>query len=95
LKNQIYSYGIEIPENMRKARTIVQEEKILNDGDFNLATTKTKVRPEKESTDVASGSLISDIGAYFKGVEDGKDLSIQDVLELESDGDIAIDLIEQ
>jgi len=35
--------------------------------------------------DVHTGSMVKDIMAYFKGVEDGKDLFLDDLLELAED----------
>jgi len=77
--------GIEIPEIKKPVRPIQQqEEKVLNNGISNIAQYKQqKEAPEKETVDVGAGSLIRDVMAYFKGLEDGRRLSLQDILELE------------
>lgn len=84
VKGQIASFGIEIPERKQATRsTKPQEEKILNNGVANLAFHKSeKEKPEKESIDVANHSFIKDVMAYFKGLEDGSRISIQDIMEL-------------
>jgi len=89
VKNQIASFGIEIPERKQPTRNL-QEEKILNNGTSNLAVHKSeKEKPEKETVDVAEGSKIKDVMAYFKGLEDGSRISVQDVLELEAENEEA------
>jgi len=76
--------GIELPEVKRPVRPIQQEEKVLNNGQSNLTPFKQqKEAPEKESVDIGTSSLIRDVMAYFKGLEDGRHFSLQDVLELE------------
>lgn len=84
IKGQIASFGIEIPEHKRPTRPIpTGEEKVLNNGTSNLAVHKTeKEKPEKESVDVAQGSMIKDVMAYFKGLEDGSRISLDEVMEL-------------
>ena len=47
---------------------------------------QTKKKPLENSTDINSQSLIKDIGAYFKGLYDGKNLSVEDLLELDEGG---------
>lgn len=87
--------GIEIPEVKRPARPIQQEEKVLNNGQSNLTQFKQqKEAPEKETVDIGSGSLIRDVMAYFKGLEDGRHFSLQDVLELEVENEEAEQLTE-
>jgi hypothetical protein len=89
VKATIASFGIEIPERKLPSRPI-QEEKVLNNGTSNLAVHKAeKDKPEKETVDVAQGSMIKDVMAYFKGLEDGAKISVQDVLELEAENEEA------
>jgi hypothetical protein len=84
VKNKIYSFGIDIPERKRATRSIKQEERILINGDSNLSVHKSeKEKPEKDTVDVSRGSIIKDVAAYFKGLEDGSRISIQDIMELE------------
>lgn len=88
--------GIDIPEVKRPARVIQpQEEKILNNGQSNLTPFKQqKEAPEKETVDIGAGSLIRDVMAYFKGLEDGRHFSLQDILELEEENEVADQLTE-
>jgi hypothetical protein len=88
--------GIDIPEVKRPARPIQQsDEKVLNNGQSNLTPFKQqKEAPEKETVDVGAGSLIRDVMAYFKGLEDGRHLSLQDILELEVENEEAKKLAE-
>jgi hypothetical protein len=88
VKGQINSFGIEIPEKKQASRPIKQEENILNNGNSNLSFHKSeKEKPEKETVDVSKGSLIKDVVAYFKGIEDGARISLQDILELEAENE--------
>ena len=88
VKGTIASFGIEIPERKRPTRPIKTEEKVLNNGTSNLAVHKSeKEKPEKETVDVAEGSKIKDVMAYFKGLEDGSRISVQDVLELAAENE--------
>lgn len=80
IKSNIALDGIDIP-NLK--RTELKEEKILNNGTSNLTSHKeTKEKPAEQSVDVNSQSLIKDIRAYFKGLDDGRDLSLQSALRL-------------
>lgn len=87
IKYNLANDDIEIPE-MKQPTRLIQEEKVLNNGPSNLSTVRTeKEKPEKETVDISHGSLIKDVAAYFKGVADGKNLSLQDVLELEAENE--------
>jgi hypothetical protein len=95
IKANLEMDGIEIPEVKRPSRPIQQEEKILNNGQSNMTQFKQqKEAPEKETVDVGGGSIIRDVMAYFKGLEDGRRLSLQDVLELEIENEEAQKLTE-
>lgn len=79
--------GIDLPEVKQPTR-VISEEKVLNNGPSNLSTIRTeKQKPEKETVDISNGTLIKDVAAYFKGVADGKGLSLQDILELEAENE--------
>lgn len=81
ISNNIYWNGIDIP---KVKKPMVQEEKILNNGDSNISLHKEeKPKPFKETVNVNAQSLIKDIQAFYKGIEDGKDFSINDILELD------------
>lgn len=85
--------GIDIPEVKKPTRPVVQEEKLLNNGQSNLTQFKQqKEAPEEKTVDVNAGSLIKDVMAYFKGLEDGRRLSLQDILELEVENETAKEL---
>jgi hypothetical protein len=87
VKSNIAMDGFEIPEIKRPSRSLEPDDKVLNNGDSNLSTVKVeKGKPENETVNI-SGSLIKDIAAYFKGVGDGKNLSLQDILELEAENE--------
>jgi len=83
IKLNIAMYGIDVPEIKR---TLKQEEQAAPP----TSNTITKSGPDKEEptdkrVDINAQSFIKDIMAYFKGLEDGKELSLQDILELEVD----------
>lgn len=82
IKWNIQMYGIEVPE-IRKP--IKEEEKAPPPNTKSI----TKSGPEKEEptenrVNISGQTFIKDVMAYFKGVDDGKNLSLQDILELES-----------
>jgi hypothetical protein len=91
IRANIENEGIELPEVKRSTRPIQrQEEKVLNNGQSNMTQFKQqKEAPEEKTVDVGAGSLIRDVMAYFKGLEDGRHLSLQDVLELEVENEEA------
>lgn len=96
VKGQIASFGIEIPERKQPTRSIKQDGKVLNNGTSNLAIHKSeKEKPEKESVDVSQGTSIKDVMAYFKGLEDGAKISVQDVLELAAENETPDQLAEE
>jgi len=85
IKNNIYWEGIDLPEVKAPSRPLTDEDKQLNNGTSNLTHHKEeKEKPVQESVDVNSQSLIKDINAYFKGLDDGKNLSLSEILELEA-----------
>lgn len=87
--NNIYWYGIDIPDIKQPKRPVaVEEEKVLNNGTSNLAKPKEeKENPTDNKVDVNSQSIIKDVAAYFKGLEDGKHFSLNDILELEAENE--------
>lgn len=94
VKGQIASFGIEIPEKKQATRSIKQEEKILIDGTSNLSAHKSeKEKPEKETINVSQHSFIKNVQAYFKGLEDGSRISIQDIMELAAENEEADQLV--
>lgn len=82
IKWNIQMYGIDVPE-IRKP--IKEEEKAPPPNTKSI----TKSGPEKEEptenrVNISGQTFIKDVMAYFKGVDDGKNLSLQDILEIES-----------
>ncbi len=94
IKNNIYWGGIEVPAVKSPAREIEEvPEKVLNNGEANLAPVKEEKEPAADQTiDVNSQSFIKDVMAYFKGLDDGKQLALSDILELESENEGAAQL---
>lgn len=81
ISNNIYWNGIDLP---KVKKPVMVEDKILNNGDSNISKHKEeKEKPIKETVNVNAQSLIKDIQAFYRGIEDGKDFSINDILELD------------
>lgn len=83
IKWNIQLYGIEVPE---VKRTIKKEEQVEAAPPTHKSITKSgpdKEEPTDKRVDINANSFIKDIMAYFKGVDDGKNISLQDILELE------------
>lgn len=84
VKTNIELFGIDVPE---VKRTLKKEEQAAPP----TSTTIVKSGENKEDpvnnnkVDINKGTFIKDIMAYFKGIEDGKHMSLQDVLELEKE----------
>lgn len=93
IKKNIQFEGIDLPAAKVPSRVV--EEKVLNNGTSNLAkpTVNEKEKPAKESIDINSQSLIKDVMAYFKGLEDGNRLSLNDILELQAANEDAKQLV--
>jgi hypothetical protein len=83
--NTIIWEGIDIP-NIKvpsRMKPVTVDERTLNDGSSNLSVQKEeKEKPCKETVAPQAGTMIKDVQAYFKGLTDGKDFSLQEVLEL-------------
>lgn len=85
IKNNIHWEGIDVP-NINRDLKKEDSEKILEPGASKLTKPKTeKEKPAQESVDVNSQSLVKDINAYFRGLNDGDRLHLQDALELEAE----------
>lgn len=89
ISNNIHWNGIDLPGIKEPVRSTEAEK----DSESQQITTvpKEKTAPETptaESVNVTSQrEMIKDIGAYFKGLEDGKNLSFNDILELEQENE--------
>jgi hypothetical protein len=85
INNTIIWEGIDIPDIKVPSREVPLDvpERTLNNGSSNLAVKKEeKEKPCQETVAPQGGSIVKDIQAYFKGLQDGKDFSLQEVLEL-------------
>lgn len=84
IANNIMWEGIDLPDVKKPSRPLTNEEPVLNNGASNGSKPKEEKEPPAEKkVDVNSQSLIKDINAYFKGLEDGKNFSLSEILELE------------
>lgn len=93
VKNTIAWEGIDIPGVRAPSGATVTESPQLTNAPGNLTKHKEeKEKPVQESVDVNSQSMIKDIAAYFKGLEDGRDLSIQEILELAMENELSKEL---
>lgn len=81
IKWNIQMEGIEIPEVNRNVRKI--QEAAPPTSSSLVKASEDKPSPTENRAQV-NGTLIKDIMAYFKGVDDGKHMSLKDVLYLES-----------
>lgn len=85
ITNTIAWEGIDIP-NIKvpsRQKPVDVPERTLNNGSSNLAVkAEEKEKPCKESVAPQGKEMIKDVQAYFKGLQDGKDFSLQEVLEL-------------
>jgi hypothetical protein len=82
VKWNIQMYGIDLPDGRK---LIKQEEEKAPPPKSNtiVKSGDNKENPTDNRIDISKGQLIKDIMAYFKGVDDGKNLSLADILELE------------
>jgi hypothetical protein len=83
IKSNIEFNGIEIPEVKRPSRKIESKQIEADISKQAIVSPTKKEAPHEEKVDVMGQSLIADIAAYYKGVIDGQNLSLQDILELE------------
>lgn len=82
ITNNIMWEGIDIP-NIKVPSRKPDAEHTLNNGSSNLAVPeKEQEKPCKETVAPHGKTIIKDVNAYFKGLQDGKDFSLQDILEL-------------
>jgi len=82
IKQNILMFGIDLPEK-RKTISPTKKDAVTMTGD--AITKPERPQPAERHVDVHTGSMVKDIMAYFKGVEDGKDLFLDDLLELAED----------
>ena len=77
VKENISLYGLEIPQVVR---TTVKTEKVVSDQAIEPQK-KDRPKPAERRVDVNGQSVIGDIGAYFSGVYDGREISFDDYIE--------------
>jgi hypothetical protein len=81
VKWNIEMMGINIPEIKRT----LKKEKSMSIPVAGLVKSEKKEEPvDNRRKNIEQGSFIKDIAAYFKGIDDGRNLSLQDILELEA-----------
>lgn len=85
IKQNILLFGIDIPEKKKTPRQPKKQEATTIPGDALSKPGPERPKPADRRVDVNAGSMVKDIMAYFKGVEDGKDLFLDDILELAAD----------
>jgi len=82
IKWNIQMYGIEVPEIKK---TLKKEEQAAPPTTKSITKSDSeKERPTENKINISGQSFIKDVMAYFKGVDDGKNLSLQEILDLES-----------
>jgi hypothetical protein len=94
IKWNIQMYGIDIPDIKKPLRKSTEETVPTNSTSITTAKSD-KEEPTNNRVDVNSQSFIKDVLAYFKGIDDGKHLSLQSILELEVENEEAKRLAEQ
>lgn len=81
IKHNVEMFGIDVPE---VKRTLKKEEQTAPPTSNTIVKSgENREEPTDKKVDINQGSIIKDIMAYFKGLEDGKNISLQDVLEIE------------
>jgi hypothetical protein len=83
IKTNVEMFGIDVPE---VKRTLKKEEAAPPSSNTIVKSGDNKEEPvDNKRVDINKGSFIKDIMAYFKGLEDGRNISLQDVLELDKE----------
>lgn len=89
IKHNIETGEFDLPKVNRNMINIHGNQ--LNNGTSNLVVPKQeKEEPTQQRVDVATQSFIKDIQAYFKGLYDGKYISIQDTLDEAAQEDVSL-----
>jgi Protein of unknown function (DUF2786) len=81
VKWNIQMYGIDLPDGRK---ILKQEEEKAPPPKSNtiVKTGDNKEEPTDNRIDINKGQIIKDIMAYFRGIDDGKNLSLTEILEL-------------
>lgn len=80
IKWNIQMYGIDLPEIKKPLK---QEQATPPTSNTLSKPSTEKEEPTDKRIDISKQSFIKDIMAYFRGVDDGKALSLQEIIELE------------
>jgi Protein of unknown function (DUF2786) len=91
IKQNIILFGIDLPE-IKKPVKKVEPEAITTKSE---EITKPKPEAAEKHIDVGTQSKIQDIMAYFRGIQDGKDLFLEDILEITAQNEVAQKLPEE
>lgn len=81
INNNIMWEGIDIP-NIKKPSEELKEDAPSDSTSLAPVKKEEKENPCKETVSPVGKTFIKDVQAYFKGLSDGRDFSLQDVLEL-------------
>lgn len=84
IKTNIELFGIDVPE-VKKPLKKEEAQAAPPTSSTIVKSGENREEPTDKKVDINKGSFIKDIMAYFKGLEDGKNMSLQDVLELEKE----------
>ena len=81
VKWNIEMYGIDIPDIKKPIKK--QEEKSIPISTTGIVRSSDKEEPVENRRKNIDGTFIKDIMAYFRGLDDGKNFSLKEVLEIE------------
>lgn len=81
VKTNIELFGIDVPE-VKKTLKKEEEQAAPPTSTTIVKSGDNREEPTDKKVDINKGSFIKDIMAFFKGLEDGKNMSLQDILEL-------------
>lgn len=83
IKHNLEFDDLDVPKVNRQVKTKPEEVPIHKGTELIQGKTE-KESPTDERVDVNSQSFIKDVGAYFKGMSDGRSISLQEALILEA-----------
>lgn len=86
ISNNIYWEGINMPDIKAPKRNI-SEVQAENIGPKLTVHKEEKEKPLEQTVNVNSQTLIKDVQAYYKGLQDGQRFSLNDILELEAENE--------
>lgn len=82
IKQNISLFGIELPDLKKPVRKVEVKDSSTTPED--AIKTVEKPKPADRHVDVNTDNIIKDIAAYFNGIRDGKELFLEDILEMAS-----------